>query len=287
MILISLLIALALEFHFKLGSEYRNFSWFNLLRDRVSDFFADKAYFSSWGGIAIILLLPLLTLFIIVNLFDGLMYSVVLWLASIIILFLCLGPKTLENSFQGYFKSIKNEDYEGAFLQLNSITTEEDESADIPEKDELVRSATQKILTESQSRYFGVIVWFILLGPLGALFYRLSHIYYRNCKLKDFDEHFPLMAQLIHWLDWVPARITSLFFLLTGDFVNGFYRNKDYMSDLDADNNELISATGLAALGLKMGLNNPDIDENSLAMDMVHRTVIIYLVVAALIVTTV
>jgi len=287
MILISLLIALALEFHFKLGSEYRNFSWFNLLRDRVSDFFADKAFFSSWGGIAIILLLPLLTLFIIVNLFDGLMYSVVLWLASIIILFLCLGPKTLENSFQGYFKSIKNEDYEGAFLQLNSITTEEDESADIPEKDELVRSATQKILTESQSRYFGVIVWFILLGPLGALFYRLSHIYYRNCKLKDFDEHFPLMAQLIHWLDWVPARITSLFFLLTGDFVNGFYRNKDYMSDLDADNNELISATGLAALGLKMGLNNPDIDENSLAMDMVHRTVIIYLVVAALIVTTV
>jgi len=85
----------------------------------------------------------------------------------------------------------------------------------------------------------------------------------------------------------VPARITSLFFLLTGDFVNGFYRNKDYMSDLDADNNELISATGIAALGLKMGLNNPDIDENSLAMDMVHRTVIIYLVVAALIVTTV
>lgn len=282
MTLISLLLVLALEFHFKLGSEYRDFSWFNKLRNYLTGMVGEQDFFDSWGGVAVILLTPVIALYVLASLFGGNSYWLVLLIISVLVLFLCLGPKPLELSLKAYFESMKRGDLEAAFLHLNF---DENEKGEIPEDDELVRSATRKILIESQKRYFGVIAWFIFLGPLGALFYRLSHLYRDHCAQQEFDEHLPLMDQLIHWVEWIPARLTSLLFLLTGDFVNGFYRIKDYLSDADADNDQLISATGIAALGLEIGVSEGDVEENHLTMQMVQRTVIVYVVVAALMTT--
>jgi len=284
MTLISLLIVLALEFHFKIGSEYRDFKWFTKARDYLTELFSNKNFFDSWGGIAIILLPPVLILYGFVSLFDGSLYWLVLFVVSIVILFLSLGPKSLEKSFEKYFESMQRDDLEAAYLHLK-VDDGEESNTDIPENDELVRSATQKIIIESQKRYFGVIAWFIFLGPFGALFYRLAHIYRDVCQKKEFDDHRPLMEQLVHWIDWLPVRITSLLFLLTGDFVKGFYRIKDYLTDADVNNNQLISDTGIAALGLEMGVSTGDVDENHRTMELIHRTIIIYLVVAAVITT--
>ena len=55
MTLISLLLVLALEFHFKLGSEYRDFAWFNKAREYLTGLFSKQDFFESWGGVAIIL----------------------------------------------------------------------------------------------------------------------------------------------------------------------------------------------------------------------------------------
>ena len=284
MTLISLLLVLALEFHFKLGSEYRDFTWFTKARDYLTSLFSEQDFFDSWGGVAIILLTPVLVLYALVSMFDGSLYWLLLFLVSIVVLFLCLGPKPLEQSFKAYFDSMQRDDLEAAFLHLSQIH-QDSENEDIPENDELVRSATRIILIESQKRYFGVIAWFIFLGPLGALFYRLSHLYRDHCVTQEFDEHLPLMNQLIHWVEWLPARLTSLAFLLTGDFVNGFYRVKDYLSDTDADNNQLISETGIASLSLDMGVSDGDVEENHRTIAMVRRTVIIFVVVAALMAT--
>lgn len=284
MTLISLLLVLALEFHFKLGSEYRDFTWFNKARDYLTSLFAEQDFFDSWGGVAIILMTPVLLLFAFVSLFDGSLYWLVLLLVSIPILFLCLGPKPLEHSFAAYFESMQRNDLEAAFLHLGQVQ-QDGENEDIPENDELVRAATRTILIESQKRYFGVIAWFIFLGPLGALFYRLAHLYRDYCGTQEFDEHLPLMNRLVHWIEWLPARLTSLAFLLTGDFVNGFYRIKDYLSDADANNNQLISETGIAALGLEMGVSDGNVEENHRTIAMVRRTVIIYVVAAALMAT--
>jgi AmpE protein len=284
MTLISLLIVLVLEFHFKIGSEYRDFSWFNKGRDYLTRIFSEQDFFDSWGGIAIILLTPVLLLYGLVSLFDGSLYWLVLFMVSVVVLFLCLGPQSLENSFKGYFESMQRDDFEAAFLHLEQQQDGSDKK-DIPENDELVRSATRTLLVKSQKCYFGVIAWFIFLGPVGALFYRLSQLYRDHCAVQEFDEHLPLMNLIIHWIDWVPARLTSLMFLLTGDFVNGLYRIKDYLSDADADNNQLISETGIAALGLEMGVSDGDMEENHRAIAMVQRTVIIYVVVAAVMTT--
>ena len=279
MILICLIIALALELHFKLGSEYRDFTWFKKVQGYLTEKLSGYSFFESWGGIAVVLLVPVVILLAGLNIFDGFLFGLITFIVSAIVLFMCLGPTPLEKSFEVYASSVEKGDVESAFLYLTD--SEQTNEADLPEEDELVRKATRTILAEAQKRYFGVLAWFIFFGPIGALFFRLSHIYRDYCKSEEFDEHLPLMDQLIHWIDWIPARITSFLFLLTGDFVNGFHRLQDYLTDADADNNQLIAETGIASLGLDMGVSDGDIDENYQTMAMVNRTVLFYLVVGA------
>ncbi|PHS14048.1 MAG: hypothetical protein COA86_16270 [Kangiella sp.] len=309
MILLSLIIVLALEFHFKIGNDFRgvrDFSWFKSMQNKLFDIFSDKDFFESWGGVALILLLPPIILMGFVNLFDGVLYWLVYLLISICILFISLGPESLEKSLKPYFDSVENDDVESAFIHSQGLSSlksakltetneneEDEESGDakesvdvnIPEADELVRNTTRQILIESQIRYFGVIVWFIFFGPYGALLYRLAHLYSNHCQESEFDEHTPLMDSVIHWINWIPARITSLLFLLTGDFVNGFYRVKDYLTDALADNWQLIAETGIAAQSLDRGISERNVDENTETMELVYRTAIIYLVFAALVAT--
>jgi len=287
MTLISLLIVLGLEFHFKVASDFRDFAWFTKLRHYLAEVFAEKAFFESWLGLAMILLLPSILLFGIVSLFGGALHWLVLLATSVVVLFLSIGPKRLEDSFEPYFCSIDKGDLEGASYHLNEINVslKRLESMEGGEQDEIVRGATRSILIEAHTRYFGVITWFIFFGPFGALFYRLAHLYREACNKEEFDEHLPLLEQLIHWIDWIPARVTSFLFLLTGDFVNGFYRIQDYLTDANADNSQLISETGIAALGLDMGVSDGETQENQLAMAMANRTIIFYLVLGSILST--
>jgi len=281
MTLICLLTVIALEFHFKFGSELRKFQWFSTYRDYLTEMFSSKTFFDGWAGVAIILLTPIFLLLGVLNLLDGMIFGLLLFALSAAILFFSVGPVPLEKSFKNYFDSMERGDLEAAFLHLHD-QKETGEEADLPENDELVRSATRKILIESQKRYFGVIGWFILLGPLAALLYRLAHLYREQCASEEFSDHLPIMEQVIHWIDWLPARLTSMMFLLTGDFVNGFYRIQDYLFDADADNNQLISETGIAALGLEMRVCDGSVEENHKTVEMIRRAVIFYLVVGAI-----
>ena len=121
MTLITLLIVLGLEFHLKIGSEYRDFSWFTKLRHYFAGLFAERNFFESWGGVAIILLVPVVSLYALVSLFAGGLYWLVLFAISVVVLFLSIGPTRLEDSFEAYFHSVENDDYEAAGLHLNEI----------------------------------------------------------------------------------------------------------------------------------------------------------------------
>ncbi|TQV71387.1 regulatory signaling modulator protein AmpE [Aliikangiella marina] len=277
MTLITVLLVIAAEFYFKWGAEYRRFDWFDSLHVKLADSLGDKPLYQDWGGVMLILLLPLIILSVALSLVPDFVYGLVFFFVSCAVLFLCMGPKPLSETFAEYFIAMERGDAEAAFLNLQS----EKVIDDIPEGDDVVRNATRAILIESQTRYFGVIFWFIFLGPYGALFYRLSHYYRQVCRHEQNEDHIELVERLLHILDWAPSRITSMLFLLTGDFVSGFYRVKDYLVDFTADNRHLITETGIAALGVDMHSTNDDFKENRDAIAMVNRTVIMYLVVVA------
>ena len=278
MLLLSVLIVFALEYYFRWGSEYRQFSWFESFQNKLSDLVGEQDFYHGPGGVLLIILLPTLILGIVFSLLSGPLYWLLALPLTVAVLFYSLGPKSLEDTMERYNAAVERGDCEAGYL----ILKQNEESTDIPESEELSRNATRFILVESNKRYFGVVVWFLFFGPCGALVYRLAHQYHQQCINQNIGNHLDFSTQLIHWVDWVPARMTSIFNLLTGDFVSGFYRFKDYWLEAQASNDQLISETGIAALGLKMGYIEPERNENKEAMAMVMRTGIIYLVAIAI-----
>lgn len=277
MALLAVLVVFALEFYFRWGSQYRNFDWYEQYIRMLTEQFESNEVFKHWTGVILLVAGPALVLAVILSLFGGLFFSLVFLILSIGVLFYCLGPTSMESSLSSYFEAMER----GDKVAASFILKEGVENDQVPVGDEIVRNATRYILVESNRRYFGAVTWFIILGPVGALFYRLSHQYHEHCITQELDEHLTLVNQLIHWIDWIPSRLTSFFNLLTGDFVNGFYRLKDYITDVETNNEQILSETGIAALGLQMGVSDGDIQENKDAKAMVFRTGMFYVVIAA------
>lgn len=61
-----------------------------------------------------------------------------------------------------------------------------------------------------------IILWFFLLGPSGAILYRVTLEF---AKINSYDR---LTVSLCQLLDWLPTRISAMLFLLVGQFQPGF-----------------------------------------------------------------
>ncbi len=131
MTLISVLIVVALEYYFSWGAEVRSFSWFQLMQDKLEDQFADKSFWQGWGGIAVILLLPLTVLWIFLSVFSGSFYSIILFLTACFILFMTIGPKQLSVSLSTYFEAMERGGREScrAPLRTGNDLSREDRSS--------------------------------------------------------------------------------------------------------------------------------------------------------------
>ncbi len=61
-----------------------------------------------------------------------------------------------------------------------------------------------------------VLFWFVLLGPAGALLYRLTEDYQDS--LDSDEQEMVYLDQLLFWLEWVPVRVAAIIFALLGNF---------------------------------------------------------------------
>jgi adenosylcobinamide-phosphate synthase len=99
---------------------------------------------------------------------------------------------------------------------------------------------------------FAPIFWFALLGPGGALLYRLSHLL--KLEWEDHTEnqfhHFAL--QVFSWLDWLPTRITAGAFAIVGDFEDAAYCWRTQAASWPDKALGIILASGAGALGVKL-----------------------------------
>ncbi|MDI9818248.1 MULTISPECIES: regulatory signaling modulator protein AmpE [unclassified Legionella] len=119
---------------------------------------------------------------------------------------------------------------------------------------------------------FAVIFWYIAAGPLGVLVYRLISLS-RTQSLTT-----RLAQMLTDLLDWVPARLTVLLYLLVGNFQKGirFWIGMFFASP---DKNYLLLSQGglLAAKTDEM-----EVIQMPYAENLVEYALIVYLVFLAL-----
>ncbi len=168
-----------------------------------------------------------------------------------VVLYLAIGGRSLREHGMAVVQAMQTEGLAGARqtggLLVSRETGQMDESA-------VARAAVESLLENGCDAIFGAIFWFLWLGAPGALLYRLANTLdalwgYRNDRYGSFGW---AAARLDDLLNWIPARLTAITYLLAGHS-RGAWRAWRGCRERKSPNATLVMAVGAGALGLRLG----------------------------------
>ncbi|KTD16166.1 hypothetical protein [Legionella jordanis] len=167
---------------------HRRFNWFPAFFAGISERLgrSEPSHFNQALILALVVLIPIVIVWLIFYLLGSLFFGFIAFLLNLVIFYYCLGP-------QNPFYPVRDE---------------------AEENNEVVVS---DYFAKVNGELFAVIFWYILLGPLGVLFYRLVSL----CREQLLTSQ--LAQVMTNILDWVPARLSVLLYLLVGNFQRGIH----------------------------------------------------------------
>lgn len=209
--LIAVVIALALG-HVApaLAASVRDYGWFGHWLRWLDGRFPDGGFWRGRYGIALALLPPLLA----VGLFQLAVDAPLLGLAGLVlgiaVLFYCWGPRDLDV------------DVDAIVQARDPVARREAASTLWPDPAQAsldAPSLVSAVIVNAQRRWFGVLFWFLLLGPFGALLYRLAALAAEGDDARLLPVDTAAGARWLHaLLDWPVAQLMTLSMALVGDF---------------------------------------------------------------------
>ncbi|MBS0567170.1 MAG: regulatory signaling modulator protein AmpE [Proteobacteria bacterium] len=172
----------------------RNFSWLRGWQDQGA------AQSSAELGLLITIGLPALLCLAVQLALRGNVFGLPSLVVGIVVLFYCMGPRDLEQDVEAVDKAPDSDRRNEAAQALKP----EEMSEPLPfEANAVVEAA----FTAGLRRVFGVVLWFAILGPVGALLYRLAHLLaYTPAHAQALPATQQSLAQkFARLLDWLPA----------------------------------------------------------------------------------
>lgn len=249
---LTILIVLGLVQWWGSGAPLQRDAWFYDWSQTVTGWFTAGRW-----RLLVIVALPLVLLLLVQDLLCGVLFGLLSLLLSVFILLYCLGRGDFNASIQDYLSTWVDGNYESAYeraLQIGDFK----QSEAIANYHSLHDHVRRALVYDGYQRWFAVVFWFLLLGPCGALGYRLSFLTARNEQLAESERQFAL--RFVHYLDWVPARLLSLAFFLIGNFVSGTDRSGPKMLD-NMPIDELLDSCALSATADDHAGQKPPADE--------------------------
>jgi adenosylcobinamide-phosphate synthase len=180
---------------------------------------------------------------------------VLYWLFSMLVLYLTMGFRRFSHNFTDIYQALRNDDLERARTLLSEWRGEPCHELNARG---VARLTIEEALLASHRHVFGVVVWYLILGPAGAVLYRLVHFLRARWNLAAEGEaelgHFGEFArQMCVWLEWLPLRLTAITFAIVGDFEDTIYCWR-FQADTWPDSEEgIVLASGAGALGVRLG----------------------------------
>ncbi len=176
---------------------------------------------SSNAAYAGVVLIPSIILLIIVNAIDNSFLSLILNTA---ILMVCIGCPMIREAYKCYLQAANRGDIQACSMYAREL---DDGEGDLS-------SFAHNLVWANYQHYAAVIIWFVILGPAGAVMYVLARTGLEKIQSNDTSavetetktdlenneayEYESSASKLMHILDWVPVRITALGLLLVGHF---------------------------------------------------------------------
>jgi membrane protein required for beta-lactamase induction len=271
MALISIILGLFLDRTFRHLHDLRDMTWFEFYAQTIQRFTGKRMPPLQF---IVILALPVLVLLCIQILLYDFLFNIPGFIFGVLIFIYCLGPACLSSDIEAYIHARTIGDDDEALHYAGTIT----ESAASTSPDQQINDVTRAILYVANERIFATIFWFIILGPFGAILYRLISELSKQIEYTELAE----FSEFIHAImAWVPARMLAAGYALTGNFDGAYHAYKDraYTSDISQSNNEVLVSTGLGAMrNLEM---ETEIASVHAAQALVMRSVIVWIGILA------
>ena len=273
MIFIATLISLLIERFFHWG-HLRQWRWFSIYQNKLN---TKIGQLNPAIRLAIYVLPFVLVVGIISRVLTGWSYDIFHLVFATIVLLYCLGPGNLWAQAYQCLSELNKDDPRHApeFAQTAF-------GIPLPENSQAFHQALLRVLfVAANQRIFAVIFWFAILGPMGAVLYRMVEL----CGSSPTSTVADFAIKTKKVLDWLPVRIFTFIFALTGHFSKVFARWKSGIQQgIDANDLVLVEC-GTAALDVVKDNRVPeDGSAEKEALLLFDRTLVLALVILAVIV---
>lgn len=138
-------------------------------------------------------------------------------------------------------------------LARDHFNSWEGEDADSYNNVQLSRASIETALKRSHYGLFGPIIWFAILGPAGAVLYRLTYLLKVEWHPQQDNAFNQFAEKTFELADWLPARVTAVCFAIVGDFEDAIYCWRTQAAAWPNKALGIILASGGGALGVKLG----------------------------------
>jgi AmpE protein len=191
-------------------ARWRDFSWLQVWSTQ---------WMASGGGkpsryrAALLALLIVAACLLLQALLGHVLFGLPAFAFATIVLYFCWGPRDLEADIDAVIKAPDSDRRHAAAQALRPDPALEA----MPVESVALVEAT---FASALSRWFGVIFWFVVLGPAGALGYRVVQLLARNAAFRpsmDADQN-EVLERTARLLDWAPAHLVALTLALVSDF---------------------------------------------------------------------
>jgi cobalamin biosynthesis protein CobD/CbiB len=175
------------------------------------------------------------------------------WVWNIAVLYFTMGFRQFSHYFREITHALRNGDTATAREYLARWRGAS--AADLTPA-EVARVSIELALVGSHRHVFGPVASFLVLGPAGAVVYRLSAMLAEAWRPRADAEReaFGRFAQrFFFWLDWAPARLTAASFATVGNFEDAIYCWRTQAASWFGEAQGVLVATGGGAMGVRLG----------------------------------
>jgi len=250
----------------------RRLDWYYRLVALIEQKLGSVDVFKGPVGVAAMLALPLLVFWLLLSVIGG--WHGILWfLLTVAILFYCLGPDDLDDQVEALIAAIRG----GNDDEANRLAQALARSAQPVPTEARGQTVVESILTEFQERVFGVLLWFLILGPIGAVLFRFA-AELRRYAMQTSSGLREWAGRVYYVLAWLPSRIVALGYALSGNFTGAFER-WGVLDTLTLEQNETaLRQSGTGALQV-VGSDASEVERITAAQGLATRTLIVLLAI--------